>query len=121
MPLSKYYGGKGESVMKKMKAEYGSEKGERVFYATKNKMKGYSSKSGACESCMGRKVIKHSPPKHPEQDDPYATMDRMTEQAARRQPGTMQEMRKSMKPMQKESPAPAKSLMDYMKKLGGMK
>lgn len=37
MPLNKYYDGKGEKVMKDMKARYGSEKGERVFYATKNK------------------------------------------------------------------------------------
>ncbi len=110
--------------MRKMKSEYGAEKGERVFYATQNKMKnskGYSGKSGACESCMGRKVIKHSPPKHPEQDDPYAAMDRMTERAAKSSPGTMEQMRKSMKPMQKESPGPAKSLMEYMKKLGGGK
>jgi hypothetical protein len=37
MPLSKYYGGHGEKVMKSMKKQYGSEKGERVFYATANK------------------------------------------------------------------------------------
>lgn len=37
MPLSKYYKGKGEEVMRKMKERYGEERGERVFYATKNK------------------------------------------------------------------------------------
>lgn len=37
MPLNKYYGGKGEKVMADMKSRYGSEKGEKVFYATKNK------------------------------------------------------------------------------------
>lgn len=37
MPLSKYYSGKGEKVMKKMKKQYGSKKGEQVFYATANK------------------------------------------------------------------------------------
>ena len=40
MPLSKHYGGKGASVMRDMKSRYGSEKGERVFYATENKQKG---------------------------------------------------------------------------------
>lgn len=39
MPLDKYYGGKGERVMAEMKRRYGSEKGERVFYATENKRK----------------------------------------------------------------------------------
>lgn len=34
MPVSKYYGGHGESVMRDMKAQYGAGKGERVFYAT---------------------------------------------------------------------------------------
>jgi hypothetical protein len=34
MPLSKYFGGKGEKVMASMKKSYGSKKGERVFYAT---------------------------------------------------------------------------------------
>jgi len=37
MPLSKYFGGYGEEVMRKMKKQYGSEKGKRVFYATANK------------------------------------------------------------------------------------
>lgn len=39
MPLSKYYGGHGTKVMKKMKEQYGGEKGEDVFYATANKKK----------------------------------------------------------------------------------
>lgn len=33
MPLSK----KGKKVMKAMKGQYGAKKGERVFYASKNK------------------------------------------------------------------------------------
>lgn len=37
MPLSKYYGGHGEKVMKSMKETYGKDKGESVFYATANK------------------------------------------------------------------------------------
>jgi len=60
-------------------------------------MKGYTSKSGACESCMGRKVIRHSPPKHPEQDDPYAAMDAMTEKATKSQPGTLKQAREAMR------------------------
>jgi hypothetical protein len=39
MPLSRYYGGSGAKVMRKMKAEYGPEKAKRVFYATANKRK----------------------------------------------------------------------------------
>jgi len=39
MPISEYYGGKGEQVMRKMKDEYGEKTGERVFYATENKRK----------------------------------------------------------------------------------
>lgn len=39
MPLSKYYGGRGASVMKDMKSRYGEEKGDDVFYATHNKRK----------------------------------------------------------------------------------
>jgi hypothetical protein len=52
MPLSKYnkyFGGKKGSAEKAHSAmvqEYGSEKGERVFYATKNKHKsGYTRKA----------------------------------------------------------------------------
>lgn len=39
MPLSKYFSGHGEKVMSAMKKEYGSKKGESVFYATANKQK----------------------------------------------------------------------------------
>lgn len=39
MPLRKYYKGKGEQVMSKMKQAYGAKQGTRVFYATANKMK----------------------------------------------------------------------------------
>lgn len=39
MPLSKYFSGSGEKVMKDMKKEYGSERGKRIFYATVNKRK----------------------------------------------------------------------------------
>ena len=143
MPLAKYYGGKGASVMKQMKSEYGAKKGERVFYATANKMKKmdagmmkmHTSKrmkehdesmgvkpmkmAKPCKSCMGRKVEYNSPAKHPEQSDPYAAMDLMTEKATQAQPGTMEQMRKTMKPLQRESPKPAQGLMDYIKRLGG--
>lgn len=39
MPLSRYYSGHGESVMREMKDRYGEKGGERIFYATANKMK----------------------------------------------------------------------------------
>ena len=39
MPLSKYFSGAGEKVMRAMKKTYGSEKGGNVFYATANKQK----------------------------------------------------------------------------------
>ena len=70
---------------------------------------------------MGRKMIHNSPPKHPEQSDPYGQMDRDLEKALQGQPGTMEQMRKEMKPMQQESPKPAKGLMDYLRKMGGGK
>ena len=38
MPVSKYFKGKGEKVMKSMKKQYVSKKGKEVFYATANKM-----------------------------------------------------------------------------------
>lgn len=53
---------------------------------------------------MGRQVIHHSPDKHPEQGDPYAEMDRQTEQAAQRQTGTYENARKVMRPMQETMP-----------------
>lgn len=46
MPLSKYYGGHGEKVMKNMVKEYGKDKGESVFYATANKRKKKDSEKG---------------------------------------------------------------------------
>lgn len=39
MPVSKYFKGHGEKVMRSMKSQYGEKKGESVFYATANKMK----------------------------------------------------------------------------------
>lgn len=39
MPLSKYFSGKGEKVMKAMKEKYGDKKGKQVFYATSNARK----------------------------------------------------------------------------------
>lgn len=39
MPVSKYFKGKGEKVMKSMKDRYGDKKGEQIFYATANKIK----------------------------------------------------------------------------------
>jgi len=39
MPVNAYYAGHGTSVMKDMKARYGRDKGERVFYATAAKRK----------------------------------------------------------------------------------
>ena len=119
MPLSKYYGGAGESVMSKMQSEYGREKGERVFYATMNKMK-------QNRSVMGRKVIHNSPDKHPEQGD--AMNDQFNEMMKGfdqgRQSPTYGGSRKDLKPLQKPSPEPAKKLeggLEYMRKLGGSK
>lgn len=42
MPLSKYFKGSGEKVMKNMKKKYGDKKGKEVFYATSNKAFGPS-------------------------------------------------------------------------------
>ena len=70
-------------------------------------------------TCMGRKMIHNSPPKHPEQSDPYGQMDRDLEKALQGQPGTLEKARKAVQPMQRESAKPAQGLMDYLKKLGG--
>lgn len=37
MPIKKYYGGKGRTVMRKMKARYGPKQGKKVFYATRSR------------------------------------------------------------------------------------
>lgn len=39
MPLSKYFGGHGERVMREMQAAHGTKAGMREFYATANKQK----------------------------------------------------------------------------------
>ena len=39
MPVSEYFKGHGSKVLGDMKARYGEEKGESVFYATANKRK----------------------------------------------------------------------------------
>lgn len=39
MPISKYFKGKGEKVMKSMKKQYGEKKGKSIFYALVNKQK----------------------------------------------------------------------------------
>lgn len=45
MPLDRYYGGHGESVMKSMQKQYGAKKGKQVFYATANRQKSAKKKS----------------------------------------------------------------------------
>ena len=37
MPISKYFKGKGQDVMRSMEKQYGPEKAKSVFYATSNK------------------------------------------------------------------------------------
>ena len=37
MPVSEYYKGRGEEVMRSMQKRYGKKGGKRVFYATANK------------------------------------------------------------------------------------
>lgn len=45
MPLDRYFKGHGEKVMANMKKQYGSKKGEQVFYATVNSRKEKASSS----------------------------------------------------------------------------
>lgn len=56
MPISGYFGGGGEKVMKNMKKQYGDKKGEQVFYATANK-KGQKGSAGPSHE-MAKKMIK---------------------------------------------------------------
>ena len=73
-------------------------------------------------SAMGRKVIHHSPDQHPQQDDPYAALDKLTEAAAQNpNAGTLRGARKVMQPAQQESSTPQKELMGYLKRLRGGK
>lgn len=39
LPISSYYKGHGDEVMRRMIKEYGMKKGKRIFYATANKRK----------------------------------------------------------------------------------
>lgn len=61
MPLSKYdkqFGGKKGSAAKAKAAmadEYGEEKGERVFYATKNKRAGNKRTAKDAARCLARR------------------------------------------------------------------
>lgn len=57
MPISKYFKGHGEKVMKAMKEEYGEKKGERIFYATANKRKA-SRSSKHHSACDGEFIDK---------------------------------------------------------------
>ena len=66
MPISKYFKGSGEKVMKNMMKEYGKKKGKSVFYATAQKKgmmgsgvfskaeqdKGYKVMASAVEICQ---------------------------------------------------------------------
>jgi len=45
MPISKYFKGSGTKVMKNLKEEYGSDKGENVFYALAQKQKAAEERS----------------------------------------------------------------------------
>lgn len=54
MPLSKYFKGSGEKVMRSMKEKYGSDKGEKVFYATANKRKGLGPSEHVVKRRTGR-------------------------------------------------------------------
>lgn len=36
MPISEYYGGKGERVLRTMQKRYGAKEGKKIFYATAN-------------------------------------------------------------------------------------
>jgi hypothetical protein len=56
MPLSKYFGGHGEKVMKDMKKKHGDKKGKSIFYATSNKKK--KDKKGGLDVSPSDKVKK---------------------------------------------------------------
>ncbi len=65
MPIGKYYKGHGEEVMADMKKEYGAEKGERVFYATKN-ARDHGKDHGKDAKKAKPRGKKHAPPQAPE-------------------------------------------------------
>ncbi len=51
MPISEYFKGEGDKVMKSMKKTYGPKKAKQVFYATANKLK--SAKHSKLSSMAG--------------------------------------------------------------------
>lgn len=59
MPLSSYFGGGGEKVMKNMKKEYGEDKGKSVFYATANSQKNKKKKKGISTGPSDKLKAKH--------------------------------------------------------------
>lgn len=74
------------------------------------------------KTVMGRKLIHHSPPKHPEQGDAMAEMLLNADKGLTS--GTYGGARKDTMPIQKEAPKPAKaldSMLDYLGRLGGKK
>lgn len=38
MPIAKYFGGKGEKVMRQLVRAHGAKKAKQIFYATANKL-----------------------------------------------------------------------------------
>lgn len=76
MPLSKYYGGHGEEVMRDMKERYGEERGEEIFYATENEKKGKKSKKH--KEATKKYYKKHKKKKHGKKkkhSNPYRQLD----------------------------------------------
>ena len=76
----------------------------------------------ARRSVMGRKVIHHSPDKHPEQGDQMTPemMDKMVEESAKRMTGSYSNARQAMKPAQQPMPrdtGTSGGVLDYLKGL----
>ena len=55
MPISKYFSGHGDEVMKNMSKSYGKTKGKQVFYAVANKNKMKPGEAGIKELAKGKK------------------------------------------------------------------
>lgn len=49
MPVNRYYGGHGRSVMRAMRKRYGKKQGKKMFYATVNKMRKGTKKQRAAQ------------------------------------------------------------------------
>ena len=117
-------GGSGKTVKSQKQAVAIMLSEKRAAMKGKKEYGASGSNTFANRGVMGRKVVHHSPDKHPEQGDPQVQqpdgLDAILQKADRGQTSsTYGGSRKDMMPTQRPSSAPQQGLMDYLRKLTG--